>query len=310
MKYKPMLCKTGTKKDLYLKNYIYEPKLDGTRALCYKNKKQLKFINRRKRDISFKYPEFDFIKNINAENCVLDGEIIVYDKKGNPNFNLLQKREQIDKKILIEIRSKQYPATYVVFDILEKNNKKLINSSLLKRKKILENTIKESQHLQKIFYTTNGKKLWNIIKKRKTEGVVAKRKNSKYFPGKRKPAWLKIKFLKTIDCVITGYTHKKRTISALVLGIYDQKKLKYLGKVGTGFSEKFLAQLKKDLDKIKTKKALLEYKGNEKVNWVKPEFVCEVQYLEISKNKIMRAPVFLRLRNDKPVKECVLKEQI
>jgi len=307
MKYAPMLAKVGDKKGLSKKGFIFEPKLDGTRALCYKNK-ELKFINRRNTNITHRYPEFKFAENINAKSCILDGEIIVYDKKGNPDFNLLQKREQLDKKLLIELRSGQYPATYVVFDILKKDGKDLTRLPLSKRKEILQKTVQDSKTTEKIFWTTNGKKLWKEITKRKLEGVMAKKKDSKYYAGKRTPAWLKIKFLKTIDCIIVGYTQEKRVISALALAIYDEGRLKYIGRVGTGFTTNFLQQLHDKLKKSKTKKVPVKYTGSKKIQWVKPEYVCEVRYLEISKDKKLRAPAFLRMRYDKPPKECVLQK--
>ena len=129
MRYKPMLARVGTKKDLSRKGYLYEPKLDGTRAVCYKND-TLDFINRRGRKISSRYPELQFLNNIKAENCILDGEIIIYDEMGNPDFHLLQKREQMSSKTKIALRSIEYPATYIVFDILSKNGEDLSRKSL------------------------------------------------------------------------------------------------------------------------------------------------------------------------------------
>jgi bifunctional non-homologous end joining protein LigD len=302
--YQPMLCALKDKSYLKNKDYIWEPKLDGTRVLIYVNK-SIKLINRRNKNITSRYfPELDFRKNIKAKSAVLDAEIVIYDKKGNPNFNLLQSREQTTNKVLIEIKSKEYPATFVVFDILELNNKPLINKPLEQRKNILKKIITDSKHIEKIFYTTKGQALWKIITKRKLEGVIGKQKASKYYPGKRTDKWIKIKFLTTLDAIIIGYTTKKRAISSLLLAIYHKNKLTYIGKVGTGFTESFLRELYKTLTKIKQKKPLL--KLNEKVTWVKPKLVCEVKYLELSKNLIMRAPSFIRLKQDKNPQECVL----
>jgi DNA ligase D-like protein (predicted ligase) len=309
MKFSPMLAKLGDKKDLSKKGYLWEPKLDGTRAICYVNK-EIKLINRRGRNITYRYPEFDFRKNIDAKNCILDGEIIVYDKKGNPNFNLLQSREQLDKKIMIELRSKQYPATYVVFDILMKDGRSLIDIPLIKRKEILDDMVSDGKGIQKIFFTKDSRKLWKEVTKRKLEGIMAKNENSKYYPGRRVPPWLKVKYLKTIDCIIVGYTHRKRIISALAVGVYSEGKLIYIGRVGTGFTEEFLENLYEKLEKIEIKKAPVEYSGKETIHWVKPLIVCEVRYLQFSKDKIMRAPAFLRLRFDKLPKECILEEQV
>lgn len=302
----PMLCKLGDLSFLS-KKFIFEPKLDGTRAVCYYQNNKIKLINRRDKDITTRYPELNFKKNLKCRNCILDGEIIVYNKKGNPSFNLLQKRDQLSNKFMIEIRSREYPATYVVFDILKKDGKNLMSLPLIERKKILEKTIISSSRIDVIPYTTEGKKLWREIKKRKLEGVIAKNPLSKYYPGKRTPEWIKIKFLKTIDCVIIGYTSEKRAISSLVLGAYDKGKLRYIGRVGTGFTEKFLEELYEKLKPLKTNKPVAEYSGRKEIQWIKPKIVCEIRYLEFTKDKMIRAGVFLRLRNDKKPKDCILE---
>jgi bifunctional non-homologous end joining protein LigD len=312
MRYEPMLAKIGKKNILSSKQYFFEPKLDGTRAMLYKKGRKLDFINRRNRNISYRYPEFkDFLKQINAKSCVLDGEIIVYDDNGIPSFNLLQMRDQLENRAMIQIRSRQLAATYVVFDILEKDGKSLLKLPYLERKKILEKTVKQNQNLETIFYTRNGKSLWKKVIRAKLEGVMAKR-NSSYFPGKRIDAWLKIKNLKTVDVIIIGFSQKKRIISALCMAVYKNNKLHYIGRVGTGFTESFLKDLYPKLNKIISKKISVENppKNWQKHNikWLKPKFVAEVQYLETSKMKILRAPSFMRLRYDKLVKECVIEE--
>ncbi len=124
MAFQPMLCQIGHQQDLNKKNYFFEIKFDGTRALLYFKNKKFKLINRRNHNITFRYPEFKNFKNlIKAKSCVLDGEIIVYNKKGLPDFNLLQSREQLDKKFAIELRSKEIPATYIVLTFWKKMEK-------------------------------------------------------------------------------------------------------------------------------------------------------------------------------------------
>ncbi|VVB74201.1 DNA ligase [Candidatus Tiddalikarchaeum anstoanum] len=304
--YEPMLAQLGVKEDLTKEGFIYEPKLDGTRAVCYFNDKKIKLINRRDRDITYRYPELIFDKNLSAKSCVLDGELVVFNEKGNPDFHLLQTREQVDKKDLIESRSKTRPATYVVFDIIEKDGKLLVNLPLVERKRILNDTVKDGAYIRKIVYTKEGVKLWKEVTKRKLEGVMAKIETSKYSVGVRADTWIKIKFLKTIDAIIVGYTSEKRVISALVIAAYENDKLRYIGRVGTGFTESFLKSLRTELDKLIIKNPPVTYSGNKNIVWVKPELICEVRYLELSKDKIMRAPAFLRMRTDKKLKECTL----
>ncbi len=296
MKLKVMNASLGNKNDLKNKNYIFEPKLDGYRALCLFDGKKLKFVSRYDIDITENYPELNFAKNLKAKNCVLDGEIVAYNKKGLPDFSLLQEGGT---------------GTFVVFDILEKNNKSLVNKPILERKKILQDTVKDGNGIETIVFTYDGIDLWKKIVKLGLEGIMAKEINSKYYPGTRSKVWIKIKQLKTADCVIIGYTQKQRLVSSLALGLYDQYgKLHYIGKVGTGFSYDFIKELKNILDKIHTNKIPVKLETDlHNVTFVKPKLVCEVKFVELTKAKKLRSPVFLRLRNDKKTKACLFKQQ-
>lgn len=291
-----MLTKVGSFDLLSNKEYIFEPKLDGVRALCFVGR-ALEFVSRNNLDLTDTYPELTIRKNIKATAAVLDGEIIAYDKKGYPNFELLQQG---------------YQATYVVFDILELNGKSLIALPLLQRKKILQKVVQESDRIEIIPFTNDGKKLWNEIKKRRLEGVMAKRKDSVYHPGKRTKDWLKIKLLNTIDCIIVGYLPKKRVIGSLAIAVYDRGKLRYIGNVGTGYTEQRIKELYAALHPLRTDgTAVFNIDDAPKdLVWVKPKLVCEVEYLMLSRYKILRAPSFLRLRDDKKPKQCTLSSQI
>ncbi len=299
-----MLCKVGDKKILSSKEYIFEPKLDGTRAFVFINKKKkvMKIINRRGKEISYRYPEFKFFDNV-KESCILDGEIVVFNEKGLPDFNLLQQREQTENKIEIEIKSKTIPACFVVFDVLKVGKKDLRNFLLEKRKEILKNIIlKEDTYFKKIVEYYEGLKLWKIVEKFNLEGVVAKRKNSVY-KEERSEDWLKIKNFKSIDAVVVGFTKEKREVSSLALGLYKDKKIFYIGKVA-GLDENEINLF------LKISKPTKPYKIENlktKIIFVKPEIVAEIKFMEFTKRKELRAPVFLRFRFDKEPKECVFE---
>lgn len=161
-----MLAKLGTKSDLNLQNFTYEEKLDGTRAIIYKSPNSIKIINRRNNDITHRYPDFNFLKNIKPESCVLDGEIVIFNKKGISEFNLLQHRDLLENKTLIKKRPKSMPATFVAFDILELNNKNLTSISQKKDLKFLKKIIKQSKNLKIIKSSKNGKTLFNNLTKK------------------------------------------------------------------------------------------------------------------------------------------------
>lgn len=308
---KPMLCAMGDEKDVQKfakKGWYFEPKLDGTRAILYKDGNNFWMINRRNRRIEERYPEFkDFLNGIKAKKCILDGEVVVFNKEGLPDFGLLQSREQAGNKIAIIAKSIQIPATFSAFDILEIDEKPLLDKPLSERKKILEKKVKEGNHILLCIYTFHGDKLWDIIKERKMEGVIVKDPNSKYSPGKRGPAWVKIKYLKTIDAIIVGYTHEKRSLSAIAIGLIEDGNIRYLGKVGTGFSDFEIREIQEKLIHIE-KVPVYNPPTNEKIYWVKPELVAEVRFLLVTKDMQLRAPAFLRLRDDKDSSDCTIDQ--
>ena len=286
---KPMLAKIGDQTILDQPGYIYEPKLDGIRALLYIRKTHW-FQSRNGKDLTERFSTIS-IPPIRATSVVIDGEIVAYDDKGNPDFNCLQKNA---------------PAVYVAFDILEKNGVSVTEQSLMKRKKLLHQTVKENSTMQLILYTEQGKKLWSLMKKRGLEGVIAKKKDSTYQEGRRSDSWLKIKLKQTIDAIVVGYTRTNRKISSLALGLYDDGDITFIGKVGTGFDEAFIEQFWSKLVKIKIQKTI---RGLPKeILAVRPRYVAEIEYLEFTPERRLRAPVFKRLRDDKEISECTFPE--
>jgi DNA ligase D-like protein (predicted ligase) len=300
--YRAMLASPGKEEDLDRDGYVYEPKLDGTRALCYKDG-GIKFINRRDRDISERYPELDIASNIRARDCVLDGEIVVFDGAGNPSFRLLQKREQASPSVY-HLRSGQHPATYVVFDVLKLEGQDLTSLPLSERRIILENVVTEGPSLRKIVQTMEGRKLWKLIMDRGVEGVMAKRMDGRYEQGVRSQHWLKIKTTLTVDCVVVGYSHEKRAISSLALALYEDDVLVYVGRVGTGFTEDQIEHMVRILEPLSIDVPPVVNVPEHDLSWVKPEMVCKVEFLEMTINGHLRAPSFRGLRYDKPPKDC------
>ncbi|TXT64152.1 MAG: hypothetical protein BAJALOKI3v1_250031 [Promethearchaeota archaeon] len=296
-KWEPMLCHKGSQDLLTNDKYIFQPKLDGTRALFIEGK----LINRRGRNIRQRYPEFEDLKI--KEGSIVDGEVVVYNEKGLPDFHLLQSREQTSDSFKINLLSDRYPATYVIFDCIKYRGNLIINEPLEIRMEYLKKVAKKSDHLQFIISTENGLELWNRIRELGLEGVMAKKKDSRYHPGKRSRACLKIKNLSTIDCIILGYTKgegkREETFGALLLGAYKDGELVQLGKVGTGWTDRELERLKQKMD------TLIVKKEEEKI-WIEHKLVCEVEYLEMTNNQELRAPSFQRLKLDKSPEECIL----
>jgi bifunctional non-homologous end joining protein LigD len=289
------------------KDWIFEVKWDGTRALCFIND-GVTFINRRGVDITYRYPELQIADNA-ASSCVLDGEICVL-VQGIPSFSYLQRREHIDDPFKIQVLSTQLPAVYIVFDIVKVDDKDLTRTPLLERKKILQDTVSESERLLICPYIEEkGEDYFKAVSRSGFEGIMAKKKDSLYYPGKRSGYWLKIKKTTTADCIIGGYTQgegvRESTFGALLLGVGCP--LEFVGKVGSGFTEDDLTHLFNVLTQIETDESPFSAPiPLDNIHFVKPLYVCEVKYQQITPDNKLRAPVFLRMRYDKNPSECSL----
>jgi bifunctional non-homologous end joining protein LigD len=308
--YRPMLAKLSPQ-PFSGKDWIFEIKWDGFRAIAYVNE-DLSLRSRNEKELRYSFPELEELKQL-THNVVLDGEIVTI-KEGKPDFQALLERGQAVSPTEIELQTRRSPVVYIVFDILEKDGKPLINLPLRERKKILENSVKEGQHvLLSDFVEEKGEAYYKVALEKGLEGVMAKKKDSLYEPGVRSSDWLKIKKLRTCDCVIFGYTQgtgdRAKTFGALLLGLYNgQNRPVYVGKVGTGFSQDTLKTLAETFQGLKNNVAPFETEPHEEVTWLKPELVCEVLYQVVTKDGRLRMPRFRGLRKDKPPSECTVDQ--
>ncbi len=311
-KIKPMLAVRG--EPFSSENFIYEIKWDGTRCIAFVDveNKKLRLQNRRLLEIAYRYPELDFFNFLN-QNAILDGEIVVL-KDGKPSFHLLQKREHIDSKVKIELLSKMYPAVYIVFDVLYvQGDGWVMDRPLIERKIILNEIGNDTSRITKSdFIEKFGKELYDKAVKIGLEGVMAKKKNSTYQPGKRSRDWIKMKKSKSLDCIIVGWLEgegiREGKFGSLVLALKSNGKFVHVGQVGTGFDKEFIDWFYERLKKIEIDKPYFEAEFSRKVHWVKPVYVCEVKFLEKTKDNKLRAPVFVRLRDDKSPDECKIED--
>lgn len=309
MKYKPMLAKIGTQDLLEDKTLWFERKLDGYRALCYVTPKGFTFYSRRGIDITHQFPELNMHKHVRAQECVLDGEIVGLTKNGFSDFKIIQGRSQLTDNATICQKSKKHPVTYTVFDILSKNNKPLIKQPYIKRRTILKQTLKPSKRVIITHATHNGKKLFAFMKKHKLEGVMAKDPQGLYSPGKRTRAWQKVKVMKTVECVLLGYTHNAKAISSLALGLYNNAgKLVYVGRVGTGFSAANIKELLPKLRKNHSAKPATAMPTFNNLIYVKPTLVGEIKYLELTPTGTLRHTSYMHYRDDKKPRACTFDQ--
>ena len=224
--------------------WLFEVKWDGVRAIAQVGE-TLSILSRNDNDITHKFPELAELSRLSS-NVVLDGEIIVM-KGGRPDFQAVAKRVQVSKLGDIEREARATPCTYVVFDILEKDGKSLTGKPLSERKGILRESLNDGEYVVVSSYVVGqGEAYYEAAAAKGLEGVVAKRLESPYRPGERSREWLKVKSVKTADCVVVGYTrgtgNRVDTFGALLLGLNEKDKLTFVGRVGTGFTDKSLSR--------------------------------------------------------------------
>ena len=308
--YKPMLSQSE-EEPFTSRDWIFEVKWDGIRAISYIGK-DLSIKSRNQKELISNFPELEELKEL-AGGTVLDGEIIVM-RDSQTDFQTLIERNKKTSARDIEYMAKKYPATYVVFDILEKNGEPLISESLVKRKRILKESVQEGKYVViSLFVEETGETYFQAALDKGVEGIMAKKKQSLYEPGKRSENWLKIKKIKTIDCVIFGYTRgegsRKKTFGSLILGLYDNSEPVFVGKVGTGFTRQNMEDLIQKLDGLKVDEISLQgVDEKRKVIWLQPKLACEVGYQTLTKNGRLRIPVFKGLKEDKQPNECTIDQ--
>jgi bifunctional non-homologous end joining protein LigD len=284
-------------------DWIFEIKWDGYRAIAEIGKSGNKLYSRNGLTFDKAYPKvFEALKKI-KKKMILDGEIVVFDEKGRPNFQKLQNYKSNDKFVI----------QYYVFDCIELDGKSLTDLSVVERKQILQKSLPKSDVILYCDHVdTEGKSLFREMKKMNLEGMIAKRKSSRYYIGKRTSDWLKIKNIQTQEAIIIGFTEPKgarSSFGSLLLAVKKRNNLVYIGNVGTGFTDKSLKELHTKLKKIirKTSSVKEPIKETSDVTWVDPVLVCNIKFTEITDDGSVRHPVFQGLRVDKSPEEVKLE---
>jgi len=296
---RPMLA-TLTDRPFDDKDWVFETKWDGFRAIAVAEPGRAKLYSRRGHDISAKYPLVCEALAAIKHEAVLDGELVALDARGRSRFQLLQNAGRNSARLL-----------YCVFDLLYLDGTNLRGKTLLERKALLENILPKSPLLLYSAHVAgDGIKAFNRAKRSGEEGVMAKLASGRYHSGQRTREWLKVKASQEQEVVIVGFTRPKgqrRFFGSLVLAVRDGKSWKYAGRAGTGFTHAALHELYDKLTPLITKTKSIAEKVPSEVNtiWVKPKLVAEVKFTEWTAGGEMRHPVFLGLRTDKPATEVI-----
>ncbi len=286
-------------------DYLYEVKWDGIRAMISVDEGQVTIRSRNQHDITQKFPEL-LIPNeaFRATSALFDAEIVVLDEGGRPVFKNAIHRLQQTTDGAIERAKSKYPVVCYLFDCLYLDGRPITNEPLVRRRAWLKDAIKRDTPYRFSETVEDGEELFAAASAMGLEGIIAKERNSVYQPGKRSAHWIKIKTRQTTDCVIIGYTKGKgdreSLFGALQIAERDGENLRYVGKVGTGFDTKLMKEILAELKKLKEIKRPVKEKPLDEAStiWVEPKLMCEVQFASLTKDKMLREPVFVKFRLD------------
>lgn len=282
-------------------NYIYQVKWDGVRMIAVVHESRVRLINKHGHERTNQYGELQELPAmLDAKTAVLDGELVVL-KEGKPSFPSIMRRDSSrDAKSLSYLRE-LLPVHYMVFDLLHLNGQDLRQENLLARKSRLEKILFSQGFLHLVEDFDSGRALFKAVDEFNMEGIVAKAKESLYLPGKKHRQWLKIKCLRSQNCLVGGYTLRGNVVNALLLGVYKDGGLSYVGKAGSGLSHGQQQILSEQLPGLEISCSPFINLDKLKTDcfFIKPEIGVRVEYLEWSEDMKLRSPTikeFIRLK--------------
>lgn len=284
-------------------DYLYELKLDGERCIAYLDPNSVELRNKRNIKMLPKVPELTNIHKQVRCRCILDGELAII-HNGKPDFYLIQRRSMMTNPLKIQTDSQLHPACFTAFDILYYEDHPVTDLPLIQRKELLRKVVSnESSRFAISRYIENhGIAFYQLTEQQNLEGIVAKRKDSKYHFDKRTKDWIKCKYLKDSDYVICGYVPNSGSMTSIVLGQYRSDQLLYKGHVSLGISGDVFQRI---LSVPHTENPFPNRNDNGNTVWILPRLVCTVKYMMKTESGSLRQPVFKGLREDKLPQDCV-----
>ncbi|HEY2379929.1 MAG TPA: DNA ligase D [Terriglobia bacterium] len=312
----PMLA-TLSDKPFDSKEWLFELKLDGMRALVFKDGGKVEMWTRNGKSLAHRFPTLAAaVAGLPVETTILDGEIVALDEQGRAYFSRIQPRIHLSRAKDIAAADEQIPVYFYAFDLLYINGYNLMKFPLIDRKAVLQKLIQSNggwirfaDHVE-----DEGRQFFETVARHDLEGIVAKLKKSPYQQA-RSRQWLKIKTHHTEAFVIGGFTPpdgSRKHFGALLLGLYDNGDLIFVGRTGSGFDDRALADAAKQLQPLITKKSPFKEVPVEvrKSTWVQPKLVCEVKFGEWTSDRKLRSPIFQGFRDDVDPKDCVLRDSV
>lgn len=285
--------------------WVFEIKWDGFRVISKIERGKVALFSRGGKRMTKDYPRIATALAKVRRRAVIDGELVALDENNRSRFQLLQNARRTNVRL-----------RYYVFDVLFLDGKDVRRLPLLERKRLLRSilpkssAIRFSKHVKK-----HGIKFFRLAERRRLEGIMAKRAQSRYYSGKRTREWLKIKIARRQEAVVVGFTKPRKSrkyFGSLVLALRQGRSWRYAGHTGTGFGSASLKAIYAKLKSLARKTKPLRHKipNEEQTAWVRPKLVCEVKFTEWTKDGIMRHPAFVGLRGDKPAKNVVREREV
>jgi bifunctional non-homologous end joining protein LigD len=297
--------------------WLYELKFDGYRALALKSGAEVQLLSRNEKDFTPRFPEIaEAVARLKASEAIFDGEIVAVGEDGRPSFRLLQGLQTGEIRPLL---------AYYIFDLLRHNGDDLVHEPLEVRRERLRELLEKAEDPIRFSASlcANAESLLAEVRKRGLEGVIGKEVGSRYEAGRRSRSWIKLKCLQEQELVIGGFTPPAGTrkyFGALLVGFYEKKRLRFAGKVGTGFNEALLKSLHHAMEALR--QAECPFTGlpervqgrwsqnispqeMKRCHWVAPRLVCQVRFTEWTEDGKLRHPAFVGLREDKEAREVI-----
>ncbi|KTB48760.1 non-homologous end-joining DNA ligase [Dehalogenimonas alkenigignens] len=288
--------------------WYFEPKLDGYRIIALVKRGRAKLQSRNFQDYTDNFPGIATEMGTQpVAEAVFDGELVALDERGKPCFQCLQQHVKQGSGG----QESPYAFIYYVFDLIHLNGYNLTGAVQTDRVKILDDVLRAGKSVKRVSRLEgDGDEIFAAAVEAGMEGVIGKRRDAKYYPGKRSADWLKIKATQADEFIIAGYTagqgSRAGAFGSLVLGQYGEGgRFNYVSNVGTGFNEALLQEMIKSMRQLVVEKSPFDHKLplESAITWLKPVLVAEVKFAERTRDGGLRAPVFLRLREDKPARD-------
>lgn len=277
-------------------DFTYQVKWDGVRMLAYVNHNSVELINKKLNNRTLQYPELQILASLlPGRKVILDGEIVAF-KDSKPSFPTVMRRDNSRSERIIKLLLQELPVNYIIFDLLWDGDDDLRTVPLINRKERLQELLQPDSdpviHLIEDF--PNGSSLFSAIQAQNLEGIVAKRKSSHYLPGKKHRDWLKIKYRRQQTCVIGGYTLRNKVVNSLLLGVYQDENLHYVGRAGSGLSESAWQEMTSKLEALQVSNSpFIDFSSRlaREVHFVEPCLTVTVEFAEWTENMHLRSPV-------------------